>query len=187
TDAIVLDVPDADQVLKAGKNALKLEITGNNTLPFTATWSYRTVQPVADAKAEVKMSTSLSRTKLSEGDTVDLKLHVENASTKGQGMAVAIIGLPAGLTIPEDLKQLKQYCLPKTEGERPDVSYFEIRGRELVLYWRDLAPQQKIDLNLSLIARVPGEYRGPASRSYLYYTPEHKDWVAPLSVEISPK
>jgi hypothetical protein len=40
---------------------------------------------------------------------------------------------------------------------------------------------------LSLIAAVPGTYTGPASRTYLYYTDEHKQWVDGMQVEIAPK
>ena len=72
------------------------------------------------------------------------------------------------------------------DGSAPELGYFETRGsRELVLYWRSLAPKQKIELNLDLIANVPGEYRGPASRGYLYYNPDHKHWVEPLKVSIA--
>ena len=109
----------------------------------------------------------------------------ENVSGKGQGMAVAIIGLPAGLTIPEDMKQLKD--LAKLRNDGTDVArsiFFEVRGRELVLYWRDLAPGKKIEVSLDLICRVPGEYRGPASRGYLYYNADHKHWVNPIEVVI---
>ena len=67
------------------------------------------------------------------------------------------------------------------------MSAFEVRGRELVLYWRDLAPGQKIEVPLDLIARVPGEYSGPASRGYLYYNADHKHWVDPLRVTIDGK
>jgi hypothetical protein len=67
------------------------------------------------------------------------------------------------------------------------VSFWEIRGRELILYWRQLAPQQKIAINLDLICRVPGAYRGPASRAYLYYGADDKSWVEPLDVVITPK
>ena len=112
---------------------------------------------------------------------------LENVSGKGQGMATAVIGLPGGLTLPEDLKQLKQHCRQPEDGSRPLVSAFEIRGRELVLYWRDLAPNQKIAVPIDLIARVPGEYSGPASRGYLYYNADHKDWVDPLHVTIAAK
>ena len=37
---------------------------------------------------------------------------------------------------------------------------------------------------IDLIARVPGSYRGPASRAYLYYNADHKHWVEPLSAAI---
>ena len=56
-----------------------------------------------------------------------------------------------------------------------------------MLYWRDLAPQQKIEVNLDLICRVPGDYRGPASRAYLYYNADHKHWIDPVQVTVAPK
>jgi hypothetical protein len=113
---------------------------------------------------------------------------VENASGKGQGMTVAIVGLPAGLTLPEDFKQLKDYTRLQENGTKAGlISAWETNGRELVLYWRDLAPDAKIEVNLDLICRVPGQYRGPASRAYLYYNPDHKHWVEPLSVAIKAK
>jgi hypothetical protein len=34
---------------------------------------------------------------------------------------------------------------------------------------------------------VPGEYRGPASRAYLYYNPDLKHWVEPLKMSIQAK
>ena len=103
-------------------------------------------------------------------------------------MAIAIIGLPGGLTLPEDMKQLKDYALLRNNGkEKGLIGAWEVRGRELVLYWRDLAPRQKIEVPLDLICRVPGEYRGPASRAYLYYNADFKHWVDPLKVSIAAK
>ncbi len=43
------------------------------------------------------------------------------------------------------------------------------------------------NLSVSLIAAVPGTFSGPASRAYLYYTEEDKQWVDGLGVEITPK
>jgi hypothetical protein len=37
------------------------------------------------------------------------------------------------------------------------------------------------------MCRVPGEYRGPASRAYLYYNADHKHWIDPVQVAIVPK
>jgi len=67
------------------------------------------------------------------------------------------------------------------------IAAYEVLGREVVLYWRTIKAEQRIDLSLSLVAAVPGKYTGPASRAYLYYTDEHKHWVGGLLVEITPK
>ena len=78
---------------------------------------------------------------LGEGEAARLNVKLENVSDKGQGMAVAIVGLPGGLTLPEDFAQLKDLARLREDGTKPGrIGAFEIRGRELVLYWRDLAP-----------------------------------------------
>jgi hypothetical protein len=186
-DAIALEVPDAESVLKPGKNNLRVEITGKNVFPYTLAWSYNTLTPASAEKCLVKLTTTLAKDQVNEGDTVRLTATVENVSGNGQGMTVAIIGIPAGLTIPESLEQLKKHAHVPEDGSRPLVSYFEIRGRELVLYWRDLAPDQKIEVPIDLNCRVPGEYRGPASRAYLYYNADTKCWVEPVKVAIGVK
>ena len=96
---------------------------------------------------------------------------VENVSGKGQGMAVAIIGLPAGLTLPEDLKQLKD-LRPADATTAPSPAR-SASSRLAAASWSSTGATwprtQKIELTIDLICRVPGEYRGPASRAYLYY------------------
>jgi hypothetical protein len=187
TEPLTLNVPDAESTLKPGKNTLRVEITGKNVFPYTLSWTYQTRQPASAENCPVKLSAKLDHPDAREGETVRVNVHVENASGKGQGMAVAILGLPGGLTVPEDMKQLKDYTRPPADGQRPLVSYFEIRGRELVLYWRDLAPDQKIDVPIDLLCRIPGQYSGPASRAYLYYNADAKHWVEPLKVNIAAK
>jgi hypothetical protein len=184
-DALTLTLDKADELLKPGKNDVRVEITGKNVFPFTLNWTYQTVKPASAEGCAVKLTTRLDRTAAEEGDTVRLNVAVENVSGKGQGMAVAIIGLPAGLTLPEDFKQLKDYAKVTEDGTKPGkIAAWETRGRELILYWRDLAPNAKIELPIDLICRVPGEYRGPASRAYLYYNADTKHWVDPLQVAI---
>jgi hypothetical protein len=174
--------------LHAGKNAVRVEITGNNVLPYTLTWTYQTLKPVSAEGCPVKLETKLDKNVADEGDAVRLNVKLQNISGKGQGMAVAIIGLPAGLTLPEDFKQLKDYTRLQDNDTKPGrISAWETNGRELVLYWRDLAPNAVMEVPIDLICRVPGEYRGPASRGYLYYNADLKHWVEPLSVTIKAK
>lgn len=70
---------------------------------------------------------------------------------------------------------------PREDGLSP------ISAWELILYWRALAPKQRIALDLDLLCRVPGEYGGPASRAYLYYNADHKCWDQPLRIAIKAK
>ncbi|MFO0809348.1 MAG: alpha-2-macroglobulin family protein [Gemmataceae bacterium] len=181
-----ISVPDSDSSLRPGKNEMRAEITGKNTYPYTLGWSYQTLQPPSADGCAVRLATSLDRTELDEGASARLRVTLENVSGRGQGMAVAVIGLPAGLKLPDDFKQLREMKQLRN-GQPGQIASFEVRGRELVLYWRDLAPDAKIDLAIDVVAYVPGIYRGPASRAYLYYTPEFKHWVAPLVSTIKPK
>jgi hypothetical protein len=187
-DALVLELKEADKAFRPGTNKVRVEMTGSNVFPYTLTWSYQTLKPASAEGCPVRLRTQLARTAASESDTVRLTTTVENASDKGHGMTVAIIGLPAGLTLPEDFKQLRDYTRLQDNGTKPGlISAWETRGRELILYWRDLAPKAKIEVNLDLICRVPGEYSGPASRAYLYYNADQKCWVDPLKIRINAK
>jgi hypothetical protein len=186
-EAIAVGIP-GDATLKPGKNKIRVEITGNNAFPYTLSWSYRTLKPANAADCPVHLTAALDRAKAQEGDTVRLKVVVENKSGKGQGMAVAILGLPAGLSLPTNFAQLKDMARLRDNGTKAgDISFWEIRGRELVLYWRQLAPDQRISLNIDLVCQMPGEYRGPASRAYLYYNADRKFWIDPVPANIQPK
>jgi uncharacterized protein YfaS (alpha-2-macroglobulin family) len=187
-EALISALDDAEKHLKPGKNRVRIEVSGRNAFPYTASWSCQAVTPASGDQCPLALATSLDRTTAGEGETVRLSITLRNKTDQGHGMVVAVIGLPAGLTLPEDMKQLKEMArLRNNETEPGPISAWETRGRELVLYWRDLGPKQEIQLSLELICRVPGEYRGPASRAYLYYNADHKCWVKPLGIAIQAK
>ena len=115
------------------------------------------------------------------GATVGATVELRNISGEGQPMTVAIVGLPAGLEARVDqLDELK---------EAGKYDYYEINARELIFYWRSLSPEadqtDPIRFTLDLVAEIPGRYTAPASRTYLYYTPEQKHWTDPLKVQIA--
>jgi hypothetical protein len=70
---------------------------------------------------------------------------------------------------------------------RGDIAFYEMHNSDLVLYWRGMSPNQTIKLKVDAVAKIPGSYVGPASRSYLYYTDELKAWVGGMKVDIKPK
>jgi alpha-2-macroglobulin-like protein len=180
-EVIGLDIPNAEAVFKSGE-ATEVEITtgAKQSYPFALSYTYTSLTPVSAEKCAVQIGTKLAKAEANEGDTVPLSVTFENKLDKGHGMSVAIIGIPAGMRVPTDMKQLTDL------REKGRIAYFETRGRELVLYWRELAPKAKIELTVDLVCDVPGVYRGPASRGYLYYDADHKHWVEPLAVKIAP-
>ncbi len=185
-DALSLSVPNP-AVLKPGKNTVKVEMTTKHSYPFTVSWEASALKPASNEGCAVDLTTTLEKQEVTEGKTVRLNVKLVNRLDKDHGMATAIIGIPAGLKLPEDLKQLKKLTEIPEDGTAPRLGYFELRGtRELILYWRTLAAKQEVDLTLDLIANVPGQYRGPASRGYLYYDSDAKDWTDPLEVTIQP-
>ncbi len=176
-----------ESLLVRGANQLDVRLTdGNNRLPFVLTWSYRTRKPVNSGIAPVQLDAHLDKPEVTEGTTVKLHVDVANKSGEDQGMAVAVIGLPAGLALPDDFRQLKELSRLSADGKPGKIAAWEMHGsRELVLYWRELKADAKIALPpLDLVARLPGIYSGPASRAYLYYNAEHKHWIDPLHVRV---
>jgi hypothetical protein len=92
---------------------------------------------------------------------------------------LAIVGIPGGLEVRHD--QLKELVKSGT------IAAYEVLGRDVVLYWRSLAARKQVELPISVVAAIPGQYTGPASRAYIYYTDEEKSWVDGLKVEIAPR
>src|SRR5262249_352740 len=120
--ALVLEVPEAEKHLPPGKETeVEVGITGKNHFPYTLSWPYHTTTPASAEQCAVALTTRLDRATANEGDTVRLTAIVANKSGKGQGMTVAILGLPAGLTIPEDMKQLKDHARLRNNGTEPGL------------------------------------------------------------------
>jgi alpha-2-macroglobulin-like protein len=168
-----------DGALKDGDNALAIRYSNeSNTIPYNFEVSYYTFTPPNSAKAELKLSTSLLDDQVKTGETVRLEVEVKNEKSMLQPMAIAKIGIPAGLSAqPWQLKEIM---------EKKQVAYYEIFDNYLVFYWMGFAPNETKKINLDLKAEVPGTYIGKAATTYLYYTPEHKHWNEGLKVEVTP-
>jgi len=180
-EVIGLDIEKPETLFKLGeKSEVEIVTDAKQAYPFALSYTYTTLTPVSAKDCAVKIETKLARVEANEGDTVPLAVSLENLQKQDQGMTIAIVGLPAGMKVPTDMKQLVDL------REKGQISFFEIRGRELVLYWRSMAPSAKVALNIDLVCDVPGVYRGPASRGYLYYNADHKHWVEPLAIKIAP-
>jgi hypothetical protein len=152
---------------------------GGGDMPYSLAASYTTLRPATSEACKLHLETKLRDERVEEGAVTEVQVAVVNSANEPVPMSVAIIGIPGGLEVRHD--QLKE--LVKAEK----IAAYEVLGREVVLYWRSLKAEERVELPLSLVAAIPGRYTAPASRTYLYYTDEHKHWVEGLEVTIKPR
>lgn len=167
-----------DSLLQEGANTFGVRYgREEETIPYNLELGYSTLMPPNSEKAVLKLDTRLAASRVKTGETVRLTLEVRNQQAILQPMAIAKIGIPAGLAVqPWQLKELL---------EKKEVAYYEIFDNYLVFYWMGFAPGGTKTINLDLKAEVPGIYKGKASNTSLYYTPEHRHWNEGLEVEIT--
>lgn len=168
-DAIVLD--SLEQFIEEGKHDLKVKYVGTkNPLPHSVAVSWNTSLPASDEECKVGLQTKLAAKSATQGETVRLTATISNKTNEGIPSPIAIIGIPAGLSLqPWQLKEMQ---------EKKMFDFYEVIGSNLVLYYRGMGPKEEKVLNIDLKADIPGEYEAPASSAYLYYTNEYKTWDA---------
>ena len=172
-----IELPEITKLMTAGDHKISIKMADGSQMPFSISVEYNSVQPASAKECQIGLDVHLRDTKLREGDVTEAEVIVNNLADETVANPVAIIGIPAGFEVRHD--QLKE--LVKEER----IAAYEVLGREVVLYWRALRSEETVELPISLIASSPGIYTAPASRSYLYYTDEHKSWVPALRAEIS--
>ena len=163
--------------LQPGDNNLTLSLSGDNRLAYALDVHYRSLTGPSSDSCPLRLTARLAADHVRAGETVALDAELLNATAADQPMTIAILGLPAGLE-----PRAGQLDDLKKAGT---IDYYETRAREVICYWRSLTPHQRIPLKLDLVATCPGQYTGPASRAYLYYTAEQKQWCEPLQATIT--
>ncbi|HEY9772811.1 MAG TPA: alpha-2-macroglobulin family protein [Planktothrix sp.] len=174
-----IKLPDLSELLSAGDHVIEIKMIDGSPMPYSLAVKYNTLSPESDKECKVDITAKLAQNKVTEGASTEADVMVANKTSEAIPTPVAIVGIPGGLEPRHD--QLKELVKTGT------IDSYEVRGREVVLYWRALPAKAKVLVPISLIAAIPGTYTGPASRAYLYYTDEHKHWVDGLKVDIVPK
>jgi hypothetical protein len=186
-DAIAFDaatqgaikLPDFADKLAPGKHMVDVKMTDGSAMPYALAVDYNSITPASSSQCKLTLQTSLKDATVAEGAASECDVTVSNLSKDFVPTPIAIIGLPGGLEVRAD--QLKELV------KSGQIAAYETRGREVILYWRDMPGSSSVKIPLSVVAAVPGTYTGPASRAYLYYSDEFKQWQPGMSVTITPK
>jgi TonB-dependent SusC/RagA subfamily outer membrane receptor len=167
----------ARHLTSGGNQSLRINFAGTTEpLPYSVDIQWRTKKPQSNERCKVDLTTSLASRAVALSENVRLTAVLRNKTNEKLPMTLAVIGIPAGLSVqPWQLKELQ---------ERKVFDFYEIMNGNLVIYYRELDPNLQHTINLDLKAEIPGSYVGGASSAYLYYTNEHKHWVSGNSIVI---
>ena len=174
-----IKMPDISELLSTGERKIELKMEGGGSMPYSLAVNFNAIKPASSKECKMDVAVSLTNNTVAEGTVTEANVTVINNSKEPVPTPVAIIGVPGGLEVRHD--QLKELV------KSGKIDAYEVIGREVVLYWREMKALQKVELPLSLVAAIPGTYTAPASRAYLYYTDEFKNWADPMKVTITPK
>jgi hypothetical protein len=170
---------DFAPVLTPGPHTVEIRMADGSEMPFSLGANFNSLTPATDKQCKLDLQTWLKDARIAEGGITEARVVVSNTTDKDAATPVAIIGIPGGLEVRHD--QLKELV------KAGKIDAYEVNGREVVLYWRQIKANGKSDISLSLTASVPGTYTAPASRAYEYYTDEFKQWTDGTTVTITPK
>ena len=168
------------QYLAEGRNEVKVRFANADaTLPYDLSVNYATRQPKNSEACKVQIQTQLNtqNSPLKTGETVRLTTRLTNRSTEAVPNPIAIVGIPAGLSVqPWQVKQLQ---------ERGVCDFYEIKGSQLVIYFRQMEGEEVKQIHLDLKADLPGSFEAPASMTYLYYSNDAVTWSKPERVVVA--
>lgn len=177
-DKGAIEIAGLEEYLKAeGKHNVKVKYLGVKTpLPYSVAVNWSTSLPSSDSECSVDLKTKMASKTANVGETVRMTATITNKKSTDVPSTMAIIGIPAGFTVqPWQLKEMQ---------EKHVFDYYEMKGNNIAIYYRGMAPNAVKEINLDLKAEMPGVYDAPASSAYLYYTNEFKTWAGMDKVTI---
>mgnify|MGYP006280966733 CR=1 FL=1 len=172
-----IECADFAKLLKPGDNDVDIQLMSEKELPFSLDITYKTLTPASAEDCPLKLTTQLAAAEAPMGETVALDIELQNQTEEGQPMTLVRVGIPAGLTA--QMWQLKEL------RENGVIDFYETTPREVILYYRSLAPEAVKRVRLDLRADIPGRYTGVASCAYPYYTPAARRWNQPLKITVA--
>jgi alpha-2-macroglobulin-like protein len=174
-----LEIDISNYLESSGDHIVEIYMPEGSSFPYSLNVDFHSTKPENSFNSTIDISTKLSETNLKEGEGSEIIVELINLKNEKQGMSMGIIGIPGGLELRHE--QLKELVKSQT------IDFYEIIGRNVAIYKKSLSPKEVCKFHLDVIARIPGKYVGPASRSYLYYCDEDKMWIDGLSCKIEAK
>ena len=171
-----LEINDLAQYFTTGQQDVEISFEPENSqVPIDLEFQYSSLQPNSSS-CPLQFTTNITDTQVSTGATVRFTATLSNSTAAPLASPMAILGMPAGLTLqPWQLKKLQDEHL---------IDFYEIWDGFVVFHFESLAANSKRTLNLDLRADIAGTFEAPASLAYLYYNNEQRIWSKPQRIRV---
>jgi uncharacterized protein YfaS (alpha-2-macroglobulin family) len=171
-------IPDLNDILTIGNNTLKVTFDGGEPLPFSMDLKWTVEAPSSAADCALALTSKLAKNKAQIGETVRLNVVLQNKENKTVPSPMAVVGIPAGLSLqPWQLKKLQ---------EEKAFDFYEIENNLLYLYYSEIDANAVRNIAFDLKTELAGTFTTPASSAYLYYYDEKKKWAEGQTIQIMP-
>jgi len=173
-----LIIDNLHQYFVEGQNIVSIKFDATTQgLPYSFDVAWTSKLPQSAAQCPLVLNSYFGKQHVKMGETLRLEIAVQNTTTKALPSTMALIGIPAGLSVQAwQLKDLQ---------EKQRFAFYELKDNYLILYYRELDGEETKRLSLDLKTEVPGHYTAPANTTYLYYGEEYKYWSAGTKVQIN--
>jgi hypothetical protein len=166
--AEVMQQIDLTPHLGRGADRLSLAQTAGTAAGYQVALRYNVPGPAAGpADTPLTISVAYDRTELAVGESVTATATAVLRGSKAPAAMVMLeLPVPAGFAASaEDFAELVNV------GK---VAKFQVRPRDVLVYLRDLAPDQPLSLNYRLAAKTAAKVTAAAPRVYEYYDPDRQ-------------
>jgi len=189
----VVQLLQFEDIVPGAENQVSLQVEGSGNLMYQVTseyylpWDKVSLYPQALGEDPlVDIDLHYDRTELEVNDT--LSVNVKISLAEGQAESALIdLGIPPGFTVEvEDLQALviRYDDIPQDYADAT-LERYELTGRQLLVYLRNLQAGKPLEFSYRLRAKYPLKVQAPASRAYDYYNPQVAGETQPLLLVVT--
>ncbi len=178
-NADVLQMVDCRQLVREGKNTIKLAMKGEGSMLYQVVGKYwMPWGTVREAQGELlDITVSYDKAKLAVNDTVTARAQVKNNAPGPTSMVVVDLAVPPGFAVEAgDLAELVDQGV---------IDKFNLTGRQIIVYLERVDGGQQLAFEYRLRARYPIKAKAPASVAYEYYNPDNRAQAKPVEMVVT--
>jgi uncharacterized protein YfaS (alpha-2-macroglobulin family) len=185
-EAEVVKTVDLSPMLKPGPHSLTLRDPNASGIGFQAAFRYYvSSEPPPPRTEPFTFDLKLDRQSLTVNQTLTVTANITNRTGRVAPMVMADLPMPTGFAL-EGAPQVVAPTGPNGAQANSAMGRYELTGRQIIVYLRELVPNQPLVITYRLKPTVPATVAVPPGRVYEYYDPAKEARSKPSRLTVTP-